>query len=111
MVVKSSLSYKNYKQLNYINSDLFPINWESEKSEPNDFVASLVKSGLNIEDAQKTLESSVSGEKTEFSEFLEEKSSSEDMSVYDIVVSIFFGMICAIGLLSSVFILVDTLKT
>lgn len=110
MVIKSSLSYRNYKQLNYINSDLFPTNWDSEKLDPNDFLTNMVKSGMNLEEVKEAIEVSVTGETNEFSEFLEEKISSHDMSVYDIIVSIFFGIVCSIGLINSIFLIRETIN-
>jgi len=108
MVVKSGLSFKNYKELSYINSDLFPTNWEIIKSEPNEFVTSLVKSGMDLEEVKDSIETSAIGLENEFTEFLEDKISSHDMSVYDIIVSIFFGIICAVGIINSIFILKET---
>ena len=109
MVVKSGLSFKNYKELAFINSELFPTNIEIKKSEPNDFVTSMVKSGMNLEEVKGSIETSAIGIESEFSDFLEEKISSHDMSIYDIIVSIFFGIICAIGLINSILILNETI--
>jgi hypothetical protein len=108
MVVKSGLSFKNYKELSYINSDLFPTNWEIIESEPNDFMTSLVKSGMDLEEVKDSIETSVIGLENEFTEFLEDKISSHDMSIYDIIVSIFFGVICAVGIINSILILKET---
>ena len=110
MVVKSSLSFQNYKQLSYINSDLFPLNFEIDKFDPNEFTTSLVKSGMSLEEVGEALESSVIGPENEFSHYLEEKISSQDMSVYEIIVSVFFGIICAIGMINSFLILKETIK-
>ena len=84
-------------------------NIEIKKSEPNDFVTSMVKSGMNLEEVKGSIETSAIGIENEFSDFLEEKISSHDMSIYDIIVSIFFGIICAIGLINSILILNETI--
>ena len=78
--------------------------------EPNDFLTNMVKSGMDLGEVKETIEVSIAGETNEFSEFLEEKISSHDMSIYDIVVSIFFGVICAIGLINSFMIVAETPK-
>ena len=99
---KHVLSSDNYRTLSFIDEKKYPVNNFRKVSEKNksNILNIFVKSGMDLNEINNTIERAIKGEKNEFFNLILKSNQGDDVTNKDIILPFFIGVISFLSIIN-----------